>query len=230
MTDEKENTLKRKYNFTYEKNTVSTKFKLDKNENRKLYLEYLNNKSYQSQLSQEEIADVMMELQKFLNNDPLCDHTELWSLIETLSFVGSFSGLKPEYITLLEKFLDYHQDLDGPLYALSILCINWDLTSQYAEKIKSFLKGVAWDSGIVKRKAIYIAVDLIQEAHDKECLQFLITILENKQEGTFNREIAFKCICKSIGIDWDDIPEIDPDHLRDTDKEIIEKARQIYGA
>ncbi len=104
----------------------------------------LFDKSCESKITPEEIAEVMERLQTYLDKEDSFPGYDLWLLLQTLRFVGIRTGVEKEYSTLVEKFLSYTNSAFIAADALSILCIDWHLSKEYSAQIKSFMRGVVY--------------------------------------------------------------------------------------
>lgn len=90
--------------------------------------------------------------------------------------------------------------------ALSILCDDWVLTSEYTEQLYSFVRGVAWDDrSHCRTQALQIAIEHLSRPGDhllsKDKLRLLQAILEvyEKEESAALRESAYNALLHIFG-------------------------------
>jgi hypothetical protein len=103
----------------------------------------LREKAHWHMLSEEELAEVLLRLNTYLDDNNLCSTLDLDDLLEALGYTGAFTEVRQGFQKLVEKFLVFPSNPIISATALSILCNDWDLTSHYTNQIKSFIK--AWN-------------------------------------------------------------------------------------
>lgn len=188
----------------------------------------LHERAHWKRITEKEVAEVMQRIQEYLDDDRLQDDYDLSGLLQTLAYHGALTGVKPEYWELVEKFLVYPRSPYISWTALNILCSDWDLLSKYIDRVKSFLKGENWDeNGEVRIQAMGLVGRYFKETQDKESLESLFRIFENKQEEIFERQVALESIGSAFGIDWKydfESKQIIEDQVV---KEIIAKTKQF---
>ncbi len=173
-------------------------------------IDELVDKAYDGKIQANEIAYVIDRIQKY-NEHPEGD---LYFLLKIIGYAGCFcrSSIIDEYKGLIEKFIIFPE---GPMVsakALEILCEDWGLTSKYISQIKSFMRGVEWDTGMdVRIRAICISGEYIKKTGDKECLEILLEIFKNEREPKDIRELAYEMISLALGKDWKDREKVDID-------------------
>jgi hypothetical protein len=198
-------------------------------------------------LTKEEISEVIERLQAFVidihhkcygySEKPkmlvtrlTLEEIELDQLIETLGYVGAFESIEPGYVELVEKFIVYPPFPVISATALQVLCIVWELTEHYLDKIKSYMGGESWDkNGDVKIMAMSIAGSYVKKTHDGDCLKLLLEIFDNKNEKKFDRQIAYRSIARGFGFEIINNEEkLDPDRYMEDPivYAIINKARK----
>lgn len=188
----------------------------------------LREKAHWHTLSEEELAEVIQRINAYLSGNNGND-SELDALLEALGYTGAFTGLRPGFQELVEKFLVYPTNPDISATALSVLCTDWDLDREYTSQIKSFIKGVEWDEGIVQIMAICVAGAYAAKARDKEMLEFLLDAFKNKDYPSQVRNNIYRAIARALGFHWDEVHDIDPDHFSEIPfaSDIIAKAQQM---
>jgi len=177
-------------------------------------LNNLLDRAYGGIITDEEIAYVMDRIAKFQEH-PSRVNVEIHLLIQVLGYAGAFSygEYVEEFRKLIDKFIVFPIDPGVTVSALDILCNDWELTAEYIEQIKAFIRGVDWDEGMdVRVKAICVAGEYVREIGDKECLSMLLEIFKNEHEETIMRKIAYRSICRGVGVHWKDL-----DVLREID-------------
>ena len=153
--------------------------------------------------------------------------------MQTLGFIGAFTGIKSEYRYLIEKFLYYSQDLNSPDTALSVLCIDWDMRNDYKTQIETFMKGIPWDNGQLRVTGFFQAGELLRTHPEQRLLDYLLSVVDNQDEELENRKAAFKALARGLGLDWDEIDKfLNLNDFQDNVvvKEIIEKARDLFDS
>ena len=141
--------------------------------------------------------------------------------LSTLIFILARAGTA-EYKPLIEKYLYYPKNPRVSRETLKALCSYWNLTPNYLNEIKQFIKGVTWDDcDDVRIVALSISGEFLRTSFDKDLLQLLIHFFENlgyaedlleTDEGD-GREIlkggAYEALLRAIGKEWDEIPDVD---------------------
>ncbi|MDR3504422.1 MAG: hypothetical protein P4L79_17790 [Legionella sp.] len=108
--------------------------------------------------------------------------------LDTELFILGISQAK-KYRKLLEKFLYYPEDPIISCTVLKSLCRYWDLTTDYLDDLKTFIKGVEWDDiGDVRLMAITMAEEYLKTNFDRELLKLLIRTFESIE----NIEIQYR--------------------------------------
>ena len=175
-------------------------------------IDKLQDKAHWRGLTPEEFNEVLQRIINYKGDD------NLESLLSTLGYAGGSEDRE-----LVEKYLIYPEDPMVSRSALSVLCDDWDLTPQYIDYVKTFVRGVKWDERReVRVMAMCIAGEYVRKAGDRECLECLIDVFINIHEDLTIRSIVFRCILRAIGEDWNEVQNIDPQSP--FVKETIEKA------
>jgi hypothetical protein len=197
-------------------------------------IEYLLFKAEDGRLSLEELHAILDEIREFQDNPNAPKDVEIHMLLQIIGYAGAFNHnsiqIQQECRGLVEKFLFFPTEPFVTVSALDVLCNDWDLTHDYIEQIKSFMKGVEWDeSEHIRVKAMGVAGEYVKETGDIECLKILLEIFENKQERNVLRETAYYYICRALGQKHVEISDI---HIEDfpqnqSAQEIIAQAYQV---
>jgi DNA-binding transcriptional regulator YhcF (GntR family) len=162
-------------------------------------LDALLDKAKWSELTQEEIAEVVKRIENFKENE-----NDLYTLIHILGRSGAW-----QYRKLVEKFLYYPEESMISRIALKTLCDYWGYAKDYLDVLESFIKGVEWDEyEQIRLSAIRIAGMYIRETNDTSLLRLLLEIFENEKEDEVIRSCAYEAIARAVGRDWNDLPSV----------------------
>lgn len=164
----------------------------------------LNNllqKSKNGRLTDEQISYVVKRVE-----DPKVELEDLYTCIFILgmAFTTRPRGLK--YRQLVESFLYYPKDPEISAIALKTLCDYWDLTADYLDVVKEFIKGVVWDK---ERDLVLVSVNIAGEflrksrKKDKELLQLLIDLWEKPDQEFY--EAVYIALARAVQEDWNDL-------------------------
>lgn len=191
-------------------------------------------------LTKEELAYVVQRIEK---TDPNGDRKEGWDLSGYLTILG-LSGTD-RYRKLVEKFLHYHSNEQVCASALRTLCIYWDLTKEYLDDVKLYIRGAEWDeTDDVRIKALTIAGMYLREEFDKELLQLVLDVFENLGKSDQIKDTyedsryliqswAYHALALAMGVDPFEINDNETEkailegNLNAIDLSVIQKARQI---
>lgn len=135
------------------------------------------------------------------------------------------------YKVLIEPFLYYPDEPMVAKITLQTLCTYWDLTRDYLDQVKMFLRGVAWDNhNDVLVIAISIAGEYLRSTKDAELCQCLVYIFENSAEHL--KSFAYYALARASGKHYNQIPNTEDilDQLQENslDLSIIEQAKAFY--
>lgn len=151
------------------------------------------------------------------------------NLFIILSALGEAQAL--EYKPLMEKNLTRTEDNAIPALALQILCLHWNLTINYLDVVKKFIRGMDWDyDGHVKLNAIQVARGFFgNDNMDVELVELLLDVFEDPFEGNAIREDAYDALATMAGKTRDELPNVweDMDFDHDADEAILNLARNI---
>ncbi len=168
-------------------------------------------------VSRQEIDEVVRELL-----DPR-RKADRYTLLHILGKGGS-----PAFRAIVEPFLDWKEDPMLARLALQILCNYWDLTDQYIERVRQFVRGVAWDvDEDVRLAAISVAGEYLRTGSAPEILSDLLRILENSDERAIIREAAYTALARAVGRDWAELPPATRhfDLTRGIDPKVIQEVK-----
>jgi hypothetical protein len=179
-------------------------------------------KSQRAILTPEERVYLIEQLQIFYENHETSeDHEGAYYLLMALEYETDFKG---DLKDILEKLIIFPDDCLLAAEALSLLCWDSHSTAEHLTQIKAFMKGVDWDvedEGQVRLRSLSIAGRYVRDTQDRECLKLLLEVMDDEQVDTITRASAYKNICRAVGREWKDIPNISEwdrpaiDHLID---------------
>jgi len=170
-----------------------------------------------SRLTDEELESVVHDLTQL----PLTESQQRQSL-HILGLHDSAS-----YRTIVEPFL-HKKVVSLAKLALWILCTYWDLAEDYADDVLNFLKGVEWDQiDEIRITAATIAGKYLSRLPNKALLEALFTILENEQEDSILRQVAYISLLQAMGVPSLQLPQpsLETDII-DENHPLIHKARE----
>jgi hypothetical protein len=127
----------------------------------------------------------------------------------------------PEHRHLLEGSLDLKDALTVSL-VLEILCVEWQCTAEYLERVLNFALGAAWDK---EEDVRHVAFKILGEhmfqvlapegndakrkvpgAKEIRVVELLLNVFEDASQEQFTRQAAYFALCRSAGMDWELIP------------------------
>ncbi|MBA2367848.1 MAG: hypothetical protein H0V82_02350 [Candidatus Protochlamydia sp.] len=124
-----------------------------------------------------------------------------------------------QYRNLIEPFLNYPDDPLVSKIALQCLCTYWDLTNEFSEELKIFIRGEDWDDfDDVRLTAIGISGEYLRSTSNKDLLHVLVDVFENLETSPLikraeNPELVRSCayyaIARALGKNYDQIPNTD---------------------
>jgi hypothetical protein len=145
----------------------------------------LLHKVYYNDLSDEEIAAVVAELQE---PKPDSNPNLLLHILRQ-----SYTQAK-QYTPLIERYLHGHDD-DLASEALWVLCSCWDLSPNYIEEMLAFMEGAPQDEyRDRKRIAISCAQLHLERYSEPRLLRQIINILEDEDENETARKTAYEAL------------------------------------
>ncbi len=121
---------------------------------------------------------------------------------------------------LIEKFLEVRDALTVGL-VLETLCLQWEKTGEYLERVINFALGVAWDDEqdvqqvAIKILGEYLHTRIPQVVCTKEpkttvsehrVLELLFSLFEDEALESWSRQSAYYSLCRAYGKDWEAIP------------------------
>jgi hypothetical protein len=131
-------------------------------------------------------------------NEPDADRYTL------LHIIGRSNAIR--HRVLVEKYLTD----DDPMLvrlALQILCSYWGESSRYIEKIRMFASGNPRDpDDDVRLVALSIAGEYLRGHEDSDLARIVLRSFQDVEQGRNVREVAYRSICRAVGLEWHDIP------------------------
>jgi|GEM_PF-2155607 len=104
-----------------------------------------------------------------------------------------------EYKDLVEFFLHYPSNPDISDEAFVVLTGHWDLSGEYLNEMKQFLKGVEWDTWEdIRMSAIKAAGRYLTGYEEKELLETLIRLVEDEKEDEMIRKSAYTALADAM--------------------------------
>ncbi len=173
--------------------------------------DYLNEKSFHEDLTEDELALVAAELQ-----EPTTDTNPV-----ILLTIMCHSEAK-QYTPLIERYLNGPDDyLAGD--ALWVLCSCWDLSPRYVDNILAFMESAPQDDYYEerKRKATSCAMLHLERYPAPKLLRQLINILENENEDKWARISAYEALYVITGGDKWKFPQTPADFDPSTDADPV---------
>jgi len=135
----------------------------------------------QEGLSEEELNDIILELQRTLDVSPRrsIDDAYQRALIGIIYYAGYPE--RERYRKVLEPFLrDSHHAHD----TMKILCKDWDLAAYYKQELREFIHGMPWDSrannpvGYCQKMAVDCVSEMWSSLTDPTLLREVIDLYE----------------------------------------------------
>ena len=185
------------------------------------------------QLTEKEIAYVA---QKLSEASPGNDN-DLDKLIYILGRIGAH-----QYRKLIEPFLFYPSDPEISGVALYALCGQLGYAQDFLKEMKAFIRGVEWDDGHVKLRAISRSGEFLRRTPEKELLELLVEVYEATKNAeipldeeysdeSLIHETVFIALARAVGKEWKELLHLQGEEERPLTQEfissIIEKAHQI---
>ncbi|MCB0358160.1 MAG: hypothetical protein KDD44_00935 [Bdellovibrionales bacterium] len=156
------------------------------------------------------------EIVAFLDSlDPeTCEGNALDSAYACLLLLGR-ADLK-ERAQLFEKYLDCNDPLTVAL-SLEILCVEWDLTEGYLERVVSIALGAPWDPDGDAQAAAFKAlgehvrrrVSAPLEPRERRLLELILKSFSDPSGSDESREAAYRALLRVAGREWDEVPRED---------------------
>ncbi len=169
-------------------------------------------------LQQEEIAEVIDFLTK-LDLEELANSNYFDDIYTHILVLGRAKNIDNKY--LLEKFLEL-KDPTLSCLIIEILCLEWQQTEEYLERILDFALGVSWDldedlrHSAFKALASYLRSKIYnEETHkmnsnfsekEKQILEVLLGFVKDKELEKTTRIKAYLALCQAIGLPDEEIP------------------------
>ncbi len=169
------------------------------------------------ELSSEEVAEIT-EVFRSLEIEDIGRSRSVDEVYSFLVVVGRARLIELQH--LIEKSLDVRDALTVAL-VLETLCLEWEKTGEYLERVINFALGVAWDEDQdVQQVAIKILGEYLQQflpailsqdvkslsASQHRVLDLLMSIFEDESLESWTRQSAYYSLCRSYGKDWEVIP------------------------
>ena len=170
------------------------------------------------ELTEDEIAIVAKELEE----NKLGEHSSTLLIILGKSWDSSHQGLVEQFLTIKEDPILAEE-------ALSVLCNDWGLTSQYVEQVLQFMQGVSWDTfEDCRLRATSIAGEYLRHSTEPRILRGLLEIFEDEKEEHLLRESAYSALARAMGKEYTEIPSAARtfDLKKDTDQDVLRKAQE----
>ncbi|MCB0322044.1 MAG: hypothetical protein KDD69_00680 [Bdellovibrionales bacterium] len=190
-------------------------------------------------LSREEI-DEIVELLRQLESEDIGRKLSVDDVYSYLVVLGRAE--QKQYRHVIEKFLDVRDALTVAL-VLETLCLRWDCTDEYLERVVSFALGVAWDEDQdVQQAAIKILGEFLHTAigvdatalgdRQREVLELLLNLLRDDSLEHWTRQSSYFALCRAAGKDWEELPNdcvlLDlTEGSTDLDHEVLERLDRL---
>lgn len=169
-------------------------------------------------LEPEELQGVLQLLDAFLIQGP----GKALSIDDVYNYLLLIGRAKAkEYTRVLESFLEIHDPLTVSLI-LEILCLEWNRTPDYLERVTHFAVGASWDTeNDVRETAIKILGEHVRKhlkklapgtplsMHDSRVLELLLNICEDSDDDLWTRKIAYTTLLHAYGKPDEELP---PEH------------------
>ena len=126
-----------------------------------------------------------------------------------------------QYRHVLERFLDARDSLTVAL-VLETLCLDWELTDEYLERVLSFGVGVSWDEDEdVKQTALKVLGEYLHKAwtgkrmqhglssvlrREQHVLALLLSTFEDEDSEPWCRQGAYFALSRAYGKSWENLP------------------------
>ncbi len=175
-------------------------------------LHKLIGKANEGRLSARELQQVVEALVSGGNEDPYT----------VLLVIGRADAI--QHRSLVEKYLQCHEDPMLARLALQILCRYWGLTASYIGGLEQFVRRVDWDEGEdVRMMAIGCAGTFLAENRLPRLLSLLLKIYRDDREEQTIREAAYRAVGEAAGKQFDELPPASRhfDLERDVDRSVI---------
>ncbi len=165
-------------------------------------------------LSELELTEILHVVSHFrLNKDDVgTSLDEIYSYLVVLGEAHAYTHRQ-----VLERYLELHDPLTVSL-VLEILCLKWNLTEEYLERVIQFTLGAPWDDEYdVQQMAIKVLGEFLFEARkntktrelntkELRVLELLLSIFEDEQIDSWVRQRAYQSLCRTSGKSWEEIP------------------------
>lgn len=137
-----------------------------------------------------------------------------------LSLLGATKSKKHRH--LLEYYLDSDDCLTVSL-VLETLCLKWEETGEYLERVIHFALGVSWDlEQDVQQTALKIVGEYLYDQRHAfadrlaakqttkrplvKLFELLLSVFHDQKNDRFVRQTAYFSLCRATGKPWEEIP------------------------
>jgi hypothetical protein len=162
---------------------------------------------------------------------------ELDALDQDLRRQENFDSVREQLLAMLyagdenhrqavERYLDFRADPEVARLALALLC-SWGLTSEYVDRLISFMDGVDWDvagdgRAAVRPLAFAIAGGYLRTRRSRRLLEHLVRVAGDTTRGDDDRHAAGTALLRAICVPDGKIAE----HPVEDDEEMLAWAIQ----
>ena len=173
-------------------------------------------------LTDDELGQIKQILQGFNPRDRHCPYSQddIYSLVKVIGKAG---------LRELRQVITGLLDFDDPLtisLVLEIVCLAWDGTEEYLERLLNFALGTAWDEDFdVRHTAIKVLGEHMRgilapalgsqpkgkkkvtpAPHHLHVLHLLIHIFEDGADDIWSRQVSYYALLRAAGAEWEELP------------------------